>query len=499
MIRATHNRLSILLILISGGGAEVFQVPKPCHSVGYEVIPSEGACLSAAKELALGYATVSVTVPSLQESIPFGCYEVTGAKPGLWFNPVNGSDEDDIGNLALCTGPDGQGLPSFNPTPAHCSDVCSRVAYQGYPCECHSILTSDGFVLQTVRIPRQRHFLEKRPPAVWLQHGFEGSCADWISQPKPSDNLGYMLYGAGFDVWMGNARGNVFAFNNTKLPIDKSVFWSAVDIDTMASIDTPSVIDYVLTVTKQRTLSWIGHSQGTTQMLAALSQRYTLKDGRHIAEALDSVALMAPVAYVFNSKSLLLQFLADVHFEHLDVLLGNRDFLGPKLTWLIHQLSIFCKIPELCPVWYWPIMGGGNFSNTDPLTLANATLHDPADSSVHNLEHWTQHMRKDRFGMFDYGSKVNKQKYNSTTAPDYKLNAITGVKIAVFNGMKDDLSDPKDVARLLAEVPLDSVVFHKPLQHYGHMDFIWGRDAHVEVYPDMVQFLKNHSAHFEIV
>jgi len=387
----------------------------------------------------------------------------------------------------------------FNPTPAHCSDVCVRVVDQGYPCECHDIVTSDGFVLQSVRISGRQQLLGG-DPVVWLQHGFEGSCVDWISNPSTSDNLAYMLHDAGFDVWMGNSRGNVFAFQNTRLSISSKEFWSAVDIDTMASIDTPTVIDYVLRTTNQRGLSWVGHSQGTTQMFAALSRQYTLQDGRHIADVLDTVAMMAPVAYVHHSTSLLLQVLAGFHVEHLDALLGDRDFLGPKVTVLLHAVSLACKpIPQLCPTVNWPIMGGGNFSNRDPRTYRNATRYDPSDTSVHNLEHWTQLMRKERFGMFDYGKKVNLQKYNSTSPPHYDLTKISGVRMAIFNGAHDDIGDLKDVAILLDDLPSRTVIFHKELEHYGHMDFIWGKDARAQVYDPLVDLLSKKTSPVEFI
>merc|ERR1712176_1545959 len=142
----------------------------------------------------------------------------------------------------------------------------------------------------------------------------------------------------------------------------------------------------------------------------------------------------------------------------------------------MHTFSIFCKpFPKLCPTLLWPIMGGGNFSDVDTQTYYNSTRYDPSDTSVHNMLHWAQHFKEDRFGMFDYGSHGNQQHYQQPTPPDYPLNAISGVSIALFNGGKDDLSDPEDVARLVKEVPADSLAFQKTLAHYGHMDFIWGK------------------------
>jgi pimeloyl-ACP methyl ester carboxylesterase len=432
---------------------------------------------------------VSVTPASQQGISPSGCYETTGATSGLWFNPTAGSEDFSFGDLTLCVVRGGQ-PHGFDPRAAHCSKICQRVQDQGYPCECHDIVTSDGFVLQTVRMPRKPGVGSDRPPVVWLQHGFEGSCTDWISQSKTSDALGYTLYNEGFDVWMGNSRGNVFSFGNQKLDISSTAFWDAVDFDTMASIDTPAVIDYVLSTTRQQKLSWVGHSQGTTQMFIALSQKYTLKDGRHIADALDAVGMLAPVAYVYHSDSLILKLLADFHIGEIYVFLGDRDFLGPKITWLLHAISGLCKIPAQCPTVLWPIMGGGNFSNVASGTYINATRYDPADTSVHNMEHFAQHLRVNRFGAYDYGKDGNLKKYHSATPPDYKLSDVSGVRMAVFNGVHDDLADMKDVSRLLLELPSETVAYHKELEYYGHMDFIWGQDARTEVYDPLITFLK---------
>jgi hypothetical protein len=201
--------------------------------------------------------------------------------------------------------------------------------------------------------------------------------------------------------------------------------------------------------------------------------------------------MLAPVAYVYHAHSLILQLLAAFHIGEAYVALGDRDFLGPKVTSMLHKLSVLCKIPYNCPTVLWPIMGGGNFSNVAPLTYRNSTRYDPADSSVHNMEHFAQHLRVNRFGMYDYGKSGNLKRYNSPTPPDYKLSDISGVRMALFNGVHDHLADMKDVSRLLHELPDDTIAYHKQLQHYGHMDFLWGTDARAEVYDELIAFFKH--------
>lgn len=82
--------------------------------------------------------------------------------------------------------------------------------------------------------------------------------------------LGYALADAGYDVWMGNARGNVYSRKHIKYDPDGSRedrerFWTFTWHE-IGIIDLPSMIDYVLQTTNQTQLHYIGHSQGESHI-----------------------------------------------------------------------------------------------------------------------------------------------------------------------------------------------------------------------------------------
>lgn len=81
-----------------------------------------------------------------------------------------------------------------------------------------------------------------------------------------------MLANQGYDVWLGNSRGNKHSRKHIRLNPDKDAeFWQFTFQD-MADFDLPAAFRYIYNIVKQK-INYIGHSQGTIQMHIALAKQ----------------------------------------------------------------------------------------------------------------------------------------------------------------------------------------------------------------------------------
>lgn len=188
------------------------------------------------------------------------------------------------------------------------------VKTKGYPLEEHFVTTSDGYVLGTYRIPHGREGASPGPTPrrpVLLQHGLLDSSATWVLN-DPDQSLALILADAGWDVWLGNSRGNAYSRNHTGLGPDTAAFWD-FSFDDMAAADLPALTAHVQGVTGCATLAYVGHSQGTTVALAALSTQGALR------AALRPVVLLAPAISLRHIQSIPMLTLARLQADQVIV------------------------------------------------------------------------------------------------------------------------------------------------------------------------------------
>lgn len=123
----------------------------------------------------------------------------------------------------------------------------------GYKCDTHSVHTKDGYILDVHRIPKPGGI------PIFLMHGILDTSATWVLM-GPDSGLAYLLSDLGYDVWLGNARGNRYSKNHTKISIDSQDYWDFT-FHEMGKYDLPAVIDFILDKSEYDQLHYVGHSQ----------------------------------------------------------------------------------------------------------------------------------------------------------------------------------------------------------------------------------------------
>ncbi|KAM4851979.1 lipase member J isoform 4-T4 [Thomomys bottae] len=321
---------------------------------------------------------------------------------------------------------------SLNPEAS--MNISQIISYWGYPDEEYNVITEDGYILGLYRIPygktnsnssAQRH-------VVYLQHGLLTSASNWISN-LPNNSLGFILADAGYDVWMGNSRGNTWSKKHVYLETNSSEFW-AFSFDEMAKYDLPASIDFIEKQTGQEEIFYVGHSQGTTIAFIAFSTM------PKIAKKIKIFFALAPVVSINHIKS-------------------------PLFKMAIKWKSVMKSRLDVY------------FS------------HNPAGTSVQNILHWGQLQYSTHLKAFDWGNTVlNMIHFNKTTPPSYNVTNMN-VTIATWNGEKDLLADPEDIEIFYSEIT--NLIYHKSISHYNHMDFLLGLDAYQHIYHEIIDIIQN--------
>ncbi|KAF1988686.1 alpha/beta-hydrolase [Aulographum hederae CBS 113979] len=349
----------------------------------------------------------------------------------------------------------------------------------GYYAEEHIVQTTDGYLLGLHRLG-WRHGEEgervnsgdgtTKKRVVYLHHGLMMNSDVWVCLTEKERSLPFMLVEKGYDVWLGNNRGNKYSKKSLREPPTSTRFWD-FSIDQFAFHDIPDSISYILSTTNAPSLSYIGFSQGTAQAFAALSIHPPLNT------QVDVFIALAPAMSPAGLTSGIVDALVKATPEVLFLAFGRRALLTSAMMWqAILYPPIFVRFIDLS----LSFLFGWQAKNITPHQKLAAYPHLYSFSSVKSVVHWFQIIRTGKFQMYDDEvqgpfSIADNSKYQKVAR--FPTRNIKTPIVLVYGG-SDSLVD---INVMLKELPKDTVTFEVP--HYEHLDFLWAGDVDTEVFP----------------
>ncbi len=322
--------------------------------------------------------------------------------------------------------------------------------------ETYSIACTDGWRLA---IHRYKPDGEPQGSPVLLCHGLSANRYSYDLPEAPS--LAQYLRNSGRDVWVAELRGSGMSQKPWFFASEVPYGWTFED---HLYKDIPALIDHVKSVTGFQRVHWVGHSMGGMLILAHLCA----SDAQDIASV---VVLGTPT-----------DFSAIQHPGIRRLLTFRRAFrVVPfyPLTIVQRLIAPYARYASrLVQAGFWP-------PNTSPHTASRIlalTTEFMAPASI-----WLQFGTFLETGVFGPG--------DGTSYVDRLASCTT--PILALAGSKDFLAPEAAVfGKIVTEESLGKRAYHVfgketgCLEDYGHVDLLVGDRAQMEVYPTVMNWLR---------
>ncbi|XP_065301419.1 lysosomal acid lipase/cholesteryl ester hydrolase-like isoform X1 [Dermacentor albipictus] len=385
--------------------------------------------------------------------------------------------------------------------PDVCTTIETLVRSKGYPFETHEVATGDGYLLQLHRIRHGRdgHCGANETGGACCGRGpvfvMTGLLADSASivLDFPKQSLGYVLADNGYDVWLGNVRGNTYGKKHKNLDVKSKKFWN-FSFHEHAIFDVPAQVDYILKETKHKDLLYIGISQGTLTFFTMLAEKPWYNDRikafAGLAPFFKLAHLKVPPLAVFSPYGE-----APLRLVHAA---GGYEVLpqGMPIAGFVRQ---FCGYATrgICSLL------ADNFANFGSRYVNESRIpvylcHMPAGTSMKNIIHYNQLVISKKFQKFDYGAFYNKDYYGKRSVPEYELSNVQ-TDLGIFWSAGDEFVPPEDVRELLASLQRHvkkSYYIDDPF--YTHVHFVVSTTNGIYLHKELLGFLARYGGKGEL-
>ncbi|MEX0882975.1 MAG: alpha/beta fold hydrolase [Cyclobacteriaceae bacterium] len=316
-----------------------------------------------------------------------------------------------------------------------------------------------------------RHFISAEPSKgpILLVHG--AGVSSNIFNPPSENNLIYQLSKAGYDVWLENWRGSIDLEPNK---------W---DLDQVAKNDHPVAVQKILELTGARELKAIIHCQGSTSFMLSAALGLLPQVNLIISNAVS----LHPIIPAFSKFKL----------NALMPIVGKFfDYLNPQ--WGLEAPDFRSKIiQKMVKATHWE-------SDTTVGKMVSFTYGSgfPALWELKNLDEKTKEWIQYEFAHvpLSFFKHIKNCVNEGVLVPSenseshYSIDPIqTDARIVLIGGKKNKCFLPQSQQKTYDYLERIKPGFHKLylLDEYSHLDIFFGKNAHIDVFPLMIQELEN--------
>ncbi|OQR76477.1 lipase member K-like [Tropilaelaps mercedesae] len=375
------------------------------------------------------------------------------------------------------------------------------VAHRGFDLEVHNVSVGDGWTVTVHRIVPAKvavpglgssqadgssssRSMAKAP--VLVPSFLLGSSGFWLTAGR-NTSLVYILADGGFDVWLGNYRGNsLYArHERTNYSEETESPW-AFTVNDHALYDTPAQIDYILAVTGQPKLHLVGMSQGSISTIQMLSLRpeynnkvlafASLAGARSLTSADQLPFIKYIVCLVANHLKPDEILPWDENFASL--VQGAEDEGFQLVKDLIGMTPHYADLSKLS-LWLKYLPGGTS-------TWALRYYHDLWNSSKIRMDNSS---KAELVQTFDYGPRGNMRRFNSESPIMMNVEHLK-VPTKVYFSSGDLYCTAEENWKLVNSLPANTTeyLFIDDL-NYSHYNFALN-DRDPSVFYDVLNFLR---------
>ncbi|KAG7708372.1 hypothetical protein KL930_001813 [Ogataea haglerorum] len=379
-------------------------------------------------------------------------------------------------------------------------------AIHGFKAQSHLVQTKDGYLLTVHRLDPHENGYRPNGKIVYFQHGLLMNSEIWVLMADTRQNLPFRLCELGYDVYLGNNRGNKYSARHVSLSVDDTAFWD-FSIDQFALFDIPASINHILEINGASQLIYIGFSQGCSQILASISVNHALN------MKISKLVLISPATTPKKLSNWLINSIVNFQPALIYLLFGRKILLKSVLFWKdITYPPFFSKVIDLSN----KILFDWKSLNIDPIQKFICYFHLYSTTSVKSVVHWFQIIKSKRFQMYQ----------ESDMFPSFEYPIHTNIKLSkilLIYGMADSLVDIQQMTEQLPEFEEYNISVlndqqTKPelvemvdnekvdetmnssdgeklqivgVENYEHLDLVWGQNIEYYVINNVLEFLSD--------